>query len=318
MNDERKRLLAKIAYLHFIEGKSQTKIAADLGIYRTTISRMITKAKEKQIVTIKINDYDTEIFYLEDFIQIKYNLKRVEVIDDRDFETKEAVKEAIAKRSAELVRHLIQENDNVGISWGSTLSKMVNVLEPKTGKEGTICPLAGGPSNINTKFHVNTLVYEMSRILQGRAIYINSSVIQETQEQAATVFSTKRFQELTDLWDKLDLAIVGIGGTLEDNVSQWRDLLTSRDYQRLSQEHAVGEVCCRFIDQEGNNVYQDLQNRTIGLTLEQLKKVPKSVAVAYGDNKANAILAIIKKKYINHLVTDRKTILKVLALDSAQ
>jgi len=95
LNDERKRLLAKIAYLHFIEGKSQTKIAADLGIYRTTISRMITKAKEKQIVTIKINDYDTEIFYLEDFIQTKYNLKRVEVIDDRDFETKEAVKEAI-------------------------------------------------------------------------------------------------------------------------------------------------------------------------------------------------------------------------------
>lgn len=317
MNDERKRLLAKVAYLHFIEGKSQTKIAADLGIYRTTISRMITRAKEEQIVTIAINDYDTNIFSLEDFIQTKYNLKRVEIVDDLVFKTEDAIQEALAKRSAELVRQLVQENDVVGISWGSTLSKMVNALEPKAGKKGTICPLAGGPSNINTKFHVNTLVYEMSRILQGRGVYINTSVVQETKEEASTIISTQRLQELTDLWDKLDLAIVGIGGTLEDNASQWRDLLTPLDYQRLSQEQAVGEVCCRFFDQEGNVVYHDLQNRTIGLTLSQLKKVPKSVAVAYGENKANAMLAIIKKKYVNHLVTDRKTILKVLELECA-
>lgn len=47
MKSERKRLLAKIAYLYYIEEKSQAEIAAETGIYRTTVSRMLAEAKRK-------------------------------------------------------------------------------------------------------------------------------------------------------------------------------------------------------------------------------------------------------------------------------
>ena len=42
MKYERKKLLAKLAYLYYIEEKSQSEIAAETGIYRTTVSRMLT------------------------------------------------------------------------------------------------------------------------------------------------------------------------------------------------------------------------------------------------------------------------------------
>jgi possible transcriptional regulator len=50
--------------------------------------------------------------------------------------------------------------------------------------------------------------------------------------------------------------------------------------------------------------------------LDEFARIPKTVAVACGENKAPAILAILRKKYINHLVTDKTTILKVLELDN--
>ena len=47
MKNERKKLLAKIAYLYYIEERSQSDIAAETGIYRTTISRMLAEAKKR-------------------------------------------------------------------------------------------------------------------------------------------------------------------------------------------------------------------------------------------------------------------------------
>jgi len=49
--------------------------------------------------------------------------------------------------------------------------------------------------------------------------------------------------------------------------------------------------------------------------LENLKNVPLSLAFAYGSQKSAAILAVLRAGYVNHLVTDEATILKMLDLD---
>ncbi|WP_319468146.1 sugar-binding transcriptional regulator [uncultured Trichococcus sp.] len=315
MKGERRRLLAKVAYLYFVVGKSQTEIAEDLGIYRTTISRMVTQARDEGIVNIEINEYDVGIFALEEYVQSKFGVRKVEIVSNEYYETQESLMDEIAKRAAAMVRNSIREKDIVGISWGSSLSKMVDKIEPRNVKNVSFCPLAGGPSHINARYHVNTLVYEMSRIFHGKSTYINAMVVQGTEQLAFGILGSKYFEELLMLWNALDLAIVGIGGELDHNTSQWRDLLTEDDYSILEREGAIGELCCRFFDSEGEIVHRQLQKRIIGITLEQLACVPTSIAIAQGENKAQAILAILRKGYVNHLVTDRKTILKVLELD---
>nr|WP_321292431.1 sugar-binding transcriptional regulator [uncultured Trichococcus sp.] len=315
MRDERRRLLAKVAYLYFVVGKSQTEIAEDLDIYRTTISRMVTQARDEGIVNIEINEYDVGIFALEEYVQSKFGLRKVEIVSNEYDETQESLMDDLAKRAAAMVRNSIREKDIVGISWGSSLSKMVDKIEPRNVKNVSFCPLAGGPSHINARYHVNTLVYEMARIFHGKSTFINAMVVQETEQLAFGILGSKYFKELLMLWNALDLAIVGIGGELDHNTSQWRDLLNEDDYSILEREGAIGELCCRFFDSEGEIVHTQLQKRIIGITLEQLARVPTSIAIAQGENKAQAILAILRKGYVNHLVTDRKTILKVLELD---
>lgn len=58
MNNEKRRLLAKIAYLYYIEGKNQAEISTELDIYRTTVSRLINRARTEGIVHIDIKDFD--------------------------------------------------------------------------------------------------------------------------------------------------------------------------------------------------------------------------------------------------------------------
>ncbi len=82
MKNERKKLLAKIAYLYYIEERSQSDIAAETGIYRTTISRMLAEAKKEGIVKIEIEDFDTRLFHLENYVKEKYGLKGIEIVSN--------------------------------------------------------------------------------------------------------------------------------------------------------------------------------------------------------------------------------------------
>ena len=80
MRNERKKLLAKLSYLYYIEEKSQTEIAAETGIYRTTVSRMLAEAKKKGIVKIEIDNFDTRLFQLEKYVKEKYGLKCIDIV----------------------------------------------------------------------------------------------------------------------------------------------------------------------------------------------------------------------------------------------
>ncbi|WP_233262862.1 sugar-binding domain-containing protein, partial [Streptococcus pneumoniae] len=60
---------------------------------------------------------------------------------------------------------------------------------------------------------------------------------------------------------------------------------------------------------------ENLQERTLAISLEDLKNIPQSLAVAYGDTKVSLILYVLRANLVNHLITDKNTILKVLEED---
>lgn len=92
-------------------------------------------------------------------------------------------------------------------------------------------------------------------------------------------------------------------------------MLIEDDFKELTKVKTVGEICCRFFDSKGKEVYENLQERTIAISFEDLKNIPQSLAVAYGDTKVSSILSVLRANLINHLITDKNTILKVLEED---
>ena len=178
-------------------------------------------------------------------------------------------------------------------------------------------PLAGGPSHIHARYHVNTLIYSMANKYHGDCRFMNATIIQEDESLAKGILSSKYFEDLKRSWQELDVVVVGIGGQVDEKNRQWLDMLTAEDFRTVENEGAVGEICCRFFDENGELVDEQLQNRTVAISLDYLKTVPHSLAFAYGRQKAAAILAVLRAGYVNHLVTDEATILKVLELDNS-
>jgi deoxyribonucleoside regulator len=81
---------------------------------------------------------------------------------------------------------------------------------------------------------------------------------------------------------------------------------SDEELEMLSNE-AVGDICSRFFDKDGNIVSESLNERTIGIDLSELQKKEKSILVAGGINKIKAIKGALKGKYANILITDQYT-----------
>jgi DNA-binding transcriptional regulator LsrR (DeoR family) len=121
------------------------------------------------------------------------------------------------------------------------------------------------------------------------------------------------------LWDQLNVAYVGIGGqepsgllASSGNVFSPDELDTVRD------AGGVGDIGLRYLRADGRPVDTPLHDRVIGIELEQLKRVPRSIAVAGGPGKTNAIHAALVGGWVNCLITDTYTAKRLLATGAGE
>ena len=67
-----------------------------------------------------------------------------------------------------------------------------------------------------------------------------------------------------------------------------------------------------IFDRDGKILKGDLYNRTVSLGIEELQKTPYVVGVDRGKHKSPSILASLKKRYINVLISDEETAIEIL------
>ena len=116
-----------------------------------------------------------------------------------------------------------------------------------------------------------------------------------------------------DQFRRMTIALVGIGA-LQPSVmlANSGNAFTNGELQDFAKRGAVGDISLQFFDRDGQPVHGPLDERVIGVTLEELKKTPRVVGVAGGDRKVEAIRSCLKGGFVNVLVTDKFTAEKLL------
>jgi DNA-binding transcriptional regulator LsrR (DeoR family) len=83
----------------------------------------------------------------------------------------------------------------------------------------------------------------------------------------------------------------------------------------MRQKNVVGDVCMQFFDINGSTEAFEADNWVIGVDIKKLRRVPHSIGVASGPEKARAIQGAITGGFVNVLVTDVECGKKLLELD---
>lgn len=299
-SDEQLRLAARLYYL---DGLGQVEIAKFVKVSQAQVSRLLALARQRGIVRISVAEYEPRHKELEARLQAELGLQTVAVIKTMPGATAQETRMAVAHFGAPFVASLIKPENCVAISGGRTMRELVSQLPEDRSRRVTVVQAMGSIDSNVGPVDAFELSSSIARRWGGFLLTLNTPAF---VPDAKTRDAFLKLQQIRSVWERLNsanVAMVGIG-TLDNSVFVERGVLSAEDLKKLSKRGAVGEICGRFYDKDGNECDSPWSNRAISIGLDQLRKIPQVIGVVASGNRATAIQAAIKGGLIKSLLID--------------
>ena len=115
--------------------------------------------------------------------------------------------------------------------------------------------------------------------------------------------------------EEVDIALLGIGTNYIESSALFRaGFLTEEESGKLLAKGIVGDICGKQIDINAKIYETEINERTIGIELSKLKKIPNRICIASGTQKAETILGALRGEFVNSLVIDEDAAMRILSL----
>ncbi len=308
-------LMLQAARLYYEDNKTQDEVASTLGISRSKVSRLLTQARERGIVQITVVDPDSTHAQLEQALIETFGLTDV-VVAAGIMQSGELQRKRIGQAAARYVETILEEGDRVGIGSGRTLYAMASSLLSRERQiEVGVVPLIGGLDRVPACFQANELAKMVAEAMGGTWQFLYAPAILDSAEARQSLLSSHHVQEVINAWDTLTVALVGIGNVLSRTgvPTLFTNFLNEDAQMRLRDQGAVGGICALYYDAAGSPC-PELSDRVVGIGLGQLRRIRRLIAIAGGPDKTEAILAALRGRYVNTLITDEATAQAILDL----
>ena len=316
-NREEWQMILRAARLYYEDYLTQQQIADELGVSRPTVSRLLTQARREGIVQITIKDPFARSEELETLLAKAFNLKRVVLVAGEGL-SGELLRRRLGFATAEYLQHALREESKLGIGWGRTLHSVVEALDVQQPLGIQVVPLIGGLGQISASFQVNDLARRLAEAFGGtwQPSYVPAFVADPAALEA--LLHLTDIEPVLQTWPLVDTALLGIGHFASQQQSSmlFSSYIAADVLQKLELCGAVGDLCGRFFDAQGQQCFEE--RGIIGISLEQLRALRHVIGVAGGTDKVAAILGALRGGYINVLVTDTITAQAVLDAAAAQ
>lgn len=306
-------LIQKIAYLYHIQGQTQAEIAASVNVSRATVSRLLSEARLRGVVQIRIGPPVDRLPKLEKETQKALGLTSCVISMDRPQSLQERANQ-LGYVAARYLEATLSGAVQLGVAASRTLAAVASALEPRAESQYTVVDLLACPPRVDRDSDERNHVGE--NIARSLGATFKSLPANFVYREAA---SRDRAMELPEVQSGLecarasDVALLGLGSMLRfDGTGNYSPVSPSALVE-LEGRGAVGHLCGHFFDSSGVEVESELATRIIGIALPDLLGIPRRVMVVSGSSKVGSLLAAIKGGFVNELVTDESTARELLA-----
>ena len=304
-------ILVEAAKLYYEHQLSQLEISKKLKVSRPTVSRLLNQARNTGIVRIDIIDPSEIGTQLESALINKYELKKVVVVPN-DTDDNQIIKKRLGKAAVILVDQLITESTILGISWGTTMQQVARQIRSRRVKDMVVVQLNGGISRAELDTHASEIAKTIGESYKAIPYLMPLPAVVDNAALKKAILSDKYISRTLELGRKAEIAMFTIGSFGNNSVLVNADYFEPDEVDELLKSGAVGDICSRIIKADGSICSKDLNNRTIGIELEELKKKQYSIAVVGGKKKFAAIQAGLNGQWFNSLITDEWTATELL------
>ncbi len=308
---EAKDVLAiQVCRLFYDDQLTRIEIGNRLGISRFRIARLLNQARESGLVQIEYRD--TELLHpeLARALSQRFGLRLCQVVRaPASLDSAEAAA-SVGHVAAAVISDLLARGDVFGLGWGRAVAAVVDHLPLRTDLEIDIVQLAGGSARVAFGIDPSELARRAAARLGGSLHALYAPAFVETGEIRNALLREVEIVETVRLFDSVTLAVLGIGALSprEENSPRsalsMEGVLSPTALKKLLEAGAVCDLVLHAFDDEGRFVGAELEDRLVAISVDQFRRVPRVLAVAYGADKGRALAAALRTGIPTMLVAD--------------
>lgn len=297
------------ARLYYMQDLTMDAIAQELAVSRSSVSRLLSFARETGLVDISVRSPREMPNLIERELGRRYSVV-AHVVPMPDVTTDVDRRERVALYTARIIGQFFDSNMTMGIAWGSTMSAISRHLIDKPTHNSQVVQL-NGAGNPRT----SGIIYA-SEILQRFGDAFDAFVEQfpvpaffDHAETKAAMWRESSVRRVLDVQQNIDIALFGLGapfGTLPSHVYTG-GYLDEVDLSWLQEHGVVGDIATVFFREDGSYDEIPLNERATGPDPASLKRVARRICVVSGESKLPSIRGALAGGFLTDLVIDAGT-----------
>jgi len=308
------RIIARVAELFYIHDINQYEIAKKFNFSNAKVCRMIKEAKKRKIIEFEIKNIDKRAIDLEKEVEKFYGIKEVIIFYNSDIVNydEEILFQEIGKLGFDYIKRIIDDNLNFALTWGKTLRYTIKFLRFDKKYKINVFSTLGSVSLTETESQAANIAQMFCEKVGGKCYPVYLPLFVKTPELKETLMHSNEISKIIEDTSKIDYYFTSLGV-----ISKFSRMYTLGGFDlefldTLVEKKIIGEVGLNFYDIDGNFINAGMEDRTIKLSVEQIKMIKNKIVIAFGPEKTDAIKGFLKTGIADVLITDSKTAEKLI------
>ena len=315
IDDSLRNLLAQIAFMYYEQELTQNEIAAQLGLSRVKVYRLLKQAKIEQVVQININWPIARDPELERLLIKTFGLKEAMVLKTVSPDHTPTL-QLLGQLGAYYLERVLVDGSTMTVCLGRSTYEVINAIRPGFQAKVRVAQAMGSMPFTMQELDSAALANRLAQKLGGEVLYLSSPLITDSPQAAEVLRRQRGIDRTLAAARQADVALLGIGN-LDPDTSGFVEagFITPKELLALTADGAVGDMAGHIYTLSGDLYPCEYNQRVIGVTFPELCQIPLTIAVAGGVEKAKAILGGLRTCIIKVFCTDDQTAREVLRLN---
>jgi DNA-binding transcriptional regulator LsrR (DeoR family) len=225
-----------------------------------------------------------------------------------------AMREAVARSAADLLSEVLTENDVLGLTCSHTVAAATQALSHLAPCR--VVQLSGTLAGPEIEAGSVESVRRAAHVGGGKAFPIYAPMVLADAATARSLAQQPTIRRVIEEFGAVSVAMVAVGCWAPGLSTIW-DSAAPEELSQLASGGTVGEIAGRMFDAAGAAVPSALDDRVLGVGLEQLRRIPRVIGLAHDARRSRAVQAALTGGLVDFLVCDAGLARALLAEDQA-
>lgn len=303
-------LLLYVAQCYYEQRRTQEDIGSELHLTRWKVGRLLEEARGVGLVQVRIVHPQARRTDLEVAMRSQFGLRECVVVPG--LENGDTDGEHIATAAANYLKANSSWITSLGVSWGNTLQQIAAVLPAGWTSGIEVIQVNGGVSRSVHPTKAANIVTSIAHSGNGRATLLPVPAIVERIETRDALYTEGFVEDVLSRARTAEALLFSLGALGPTSVLVESGAVTPAELAQLESAGACGDILAHYITATGEIAYDDIDRRTVGLSLDDVKNANCAIAVASGAHKVPVVNGALTSGLCSVLITDEPTASAVL------